>query len=397
MDRSGAPEITPERAGHYRLQPGGHRAFEPRALPPDPRLELSGVLQEQLSKADRALGRLDGSITTLPHPDLFIFMYLRREAVLSSQIEGTQSSLNDVLSAEASILDPDRPSDVDEVVNYISAMKVGLERLETLPVSTRLFREIHGVLLAGRRGDHRDAGRFRTRQNWIGPAGCTIDEAAFVPPPPDRVEAHLADLERFIHGDSGLPLLVKVALVHAQFETIHPFLDGNGRLGRLLITFLLHERGVLTRPVLYLSAYLKRHRSRYYELLQRVRDGGDWEAWILFFLQGMEEVSHQAATTTREILLLRERLRQLIVDHLPRSAGTAHQILEHLFSHPIVSISQLCEATEQSFPSVNNIVKRLEALEILREMTGRTRNRRYQFKEYIRLFSMESPPRHAAS
>ena len=339
---------------------------------------------------------MDGSITTLPNPDLFIFMYLRREAVLSNQIEGTQSSLSDVLSAEASILDPDRPADVDEVVNYIAALKVGFERLKTLPVSARLFREIHGVLLAGRRGDHHDAGRFRTRQNWIGPTGCTLHEAAFVPPPPDQVEAHLANLEHFIHEDSRLPLLIKVALVHAQFETIHPFLDGNGRLGRLLITFLLHERGVLTRPVLYLSAYLKQHRSRYYELLQRVRDQGDWEAWILFFLVGVEEVSHQAATTTREILLLRERLRETIVDHLPRSAGTAHQILEHLFSHPIVSVSQLREATDQSFASVNNIVARLETLGLLREMTGQARNRRYQFTEYIRLFSVDGNPREAA-
>ncbi len=213
-------------------------------------------------------------------------MYVRKEAVLSSQIEGTQSSLQDVLAAEAKVLSPNRPQDVDEVVNYVRAMNHGLERLSHLPVSIRLIREIHAELLAGVRGSHLTPGELRTSQNWIGPGGCTLNEATFVPPPPHEVAAHLSQLEQFLHSDSGLPLLVKIGLAHAQFETIHPFLDGNGRVGRLLITFLLCEQKVLEKPVLYLSYYFKRHRQEYYDQLQAVRDKGAWEDWIEFFLRG---------------------------------------------------------------------------------------------------------------
>ena len=267
---------APSRAGRYIRQPTGYKAFLPAALPPNPPIQLTGELQTLLSRADLGPGRLDGSIQILPNPDLFVYMYVRTEAVLSSQIEGTQSSLQDLLAAEAKIFTPNRANDVDEVVNYVRAMNYGLTRLSTLPVSVRLICEIHGKLLQSVRGSLLTPGELRTTQNWIGPAGCTLNEAVFVPSPPQQVGQDMAQLEEFIHNDTSLPLLIKIGLVHAQFETIHPFRDGNGRVGRLLITFLLCEREVLTKPVLYLSHFFKQHRQQYYEELLAVRDDGTW-------------------------------------------------------------------------------------------------------------------------
>ncbi|MGH8569207.1 MAG: Fic family protein, partial [Gammaproteobacteria bacterium] len=275
---------TKGRAGTYQKQPTGYRAFIPAPLPPDPPIQLEGGLQARLSMANLALGRLDGSIQTLPNPDLFVFMYVRKEAVLSSQIEGTQSSLQDLLAAEARLLSPEVPEDVDEVINYVRAMNHGLARLAELPVSVRLIREIHEHLLRGVRGTRLTPGELRRSQNWIGRGGCALNEATFVPPPPEVIPQALVDLERFLHAHDDLPLLVKIGLAHVQFETIHPFLDGNGRVGRLLITFLLCEKGVLLNPVLYLSHYFKRHRETYYALLQKTRDEGAWEEWLAFFL-----------------------------------------------------------------------------------------------------------------
>ena len=246
-----------DRAGSYVLQSTGYRAFNPKPLPPNPPLDINPEMQTLLSEADRALGRLDGSIQTLPDPDLFVLMYIRKEAVLSSQIEGTQSSLQDVLTAEARILSSDRPSDVDEVINYVHAMNYGLERLSNLPVSIRLIREIHERVLKGVRGSRLSPGELRTSQNWIGPAGCSPNEAIFVPPPPGEVIQHLGALETFVHSETNMPLLIHIGLAHAQFETIHPFLDGNGRVGRLLITFLLCERGVLLKPGIVSIALLQ--------------------------------------------------------------------------------------------------------------------------------------------
>lgn len=264
-------------------------------------------------------------------------MYVRKEAVLSSQIEGTQSSLQDVLAAEAKILSPDSPQDVDEVVNYVTAMKYGILRLEELPVSIRLIREIHEKLLSGVRGIHLTPGDIRRSQNWIGPSGCTLSEATFVPPPPHEVPQHLSDLEKFLHSDIPIPFLLKVGLAHAQFETIHPFLDGNGRVGRLLITFLLCERKLLIKPVLYLSYYFKANRAQYYDELQAVRDHGTWESWIQFFLRGVAEVAEQATSTARRVLQLREDDRNRITEKLGRVAGNGHRLLEHLYEHPILS------------------------------------------------------------
>jgi Fic family protein len=314
-------------------------------------------------------------------------MYVRKEAVLSSQIEGTQSSLQDVLAAEAKILAPDRPKDVDEVVNYVRAMNHGLKRLADLPVSVRLIREIHAELVQGVRGSHRTPGELRTSQNWIGPGGCTLNEASFVPPPPHEVPQKLAELEKFLHTNTGLPLLIEIGLAHAQFETIHPFLDGNGRIGRLLITFLLCERQVLLKPVLYLSYFFKRYRQQYYEQLQSVRDGGTWEQWLTFFLKGIVEVSGQATDTARRILDLREAHRRAITENLGRAAGNGHRVLEHLYEHPIVSVNEVQSLIATTYPAANDLVARMVDIDILREVTGQARNRKFIYQTYIQLFN----------
>ena len=378
------------RAGTYRQQPQGFRAFIPSPLPPDPPIRIEGRLQALLSEADLALGRLAGSIETLPNPDLFVFMYVRKEAVLSSQIEGTQSSLQDLLSAEAQLFNPDRPDDVGEVVNYVSAMNYGLARLETLPISVRLIRELHAKLLSGVRGSNLTPGDLRTSQNWIGSAGCTLNEAIFVPPPPDEVPKALGALELFLHQTDSLPLLIKIGLAHAQFETIHPFLDGNGRIGRLLITFLLCEKKILEKPVLYLSHYFKRYRQVYYEHLQAVRDSGAFEEWLAFFLRGVIDVSKEAAKTARVILRLREDHRDLIAGHLGRAAGNGHRTLEYLFRHPIVDVNAIRELIGTSYTTANQLVDRLAEINILEEVTGQVRHRKFRYTSYIRLFSDEA-------
>jgi Fic family protein len=380
-----SPRVTSTRGGRYVAQPSGYRAFLPAPLPPKPAIRLAG-LQRLLSDADRALGRLDGSIQTLPNPDLFVYMYVRKEAVLSSQIEGTQSSLQDLLSEEAGAGGEHRAGDVGEVVGYVRAMNHGLRRLAKLPVSVRLIREIHKELLRGLRGSHLEPGELRRSQNWIGPGGSKLNEAIFVPPPPSELPAALGALEKFLHDDDRLPLLVKIGLAHAQFETIHPFLDGNGRIGRLLITFLLCEHGALTKPVLYLSHYFKRHRTEYYERLQAVRDRGDFEAWLAFFLRGVAEVSAQAAATAGRILELRERHRRAITTGLGRAAGNGHLILDHLYEQPVVSVTDIRGLLGTTFPGANQIVRRLVGLKILAEITGQARHRRFRYDGYIKLF-----------
>ncbi len=378
---------TSNRAGTYLTQPTGYRAFIPAPLPPQPPLNLTGELQSLLSAADRALGRLDGSVLTLPNADLFVFMYVRKEAVLSSQIEGTQSSLQDLLAAEAQILDRNVPRDVDEVVNYVQAMNDGLKRLNELPVSVRLIREIHAKLMEGVRGGRLSPGELRTSQNWIGPGGSTLNTASFIPPPPHEVPPALGDLERFLHAEDTLPPLVKIALAHVQFETIHPFLDGNGRVGRLLITFLLTEREILHKPVLYLSHYFKQHRQTYYDRLQAVRDHGEWEEWLVFFLRGVVEVAMEASATAKQILQLREEHRAAITGRMARGAANGHKVLERLFDRPILSVNDVREITGITFAAANNIVSRLVELGILSEITGNARNRRFSYAPYIALFT----------
>lgn len=387
---AGAP--LHHRAGRYIAQPTGYRAFSPAPLPPQPPVRLEGELQALLSKADRALGRLDGSIHTLPNPDLFVFMYVRKEAVLSSQIEGTQSSLQDLLAAEAHILSPELPRDVDEVVNYVTAMNYGLARLAELPVSVRLIREIHERLLQGVRGARLTPGELRRTQNWIGPGGCTLAEATFVPPPPHEVPEALGALENFLHTGSDIPALIQIGLAHAQFETIHPFLDGNGRVGRLLISFLLCQREILVKPVLYLSHYFKRHRAEYYERLQAVRDTGDWEGWLAFFLRGVASVSLEATDTARRILALREDHRARVTQGLGRAAGNGHKVLEHLYQRPIVAVTDVEALTATSYTAANNLVSRMVELGVLVEATGYRRNRLFRYQAYIDLFGESGEP-----
>lgn len=389
---SSASETTIQnRAGRYVLQPAGYRAFVPAPLPPYPPVQLTGELRRLLSQADRALGRLDGSIQTLPNPDLFVFMYVRKEAVLSSQIEGTQSSLQDLLAAEAEILCPERPRDVEEVINYVRAVNHGLERLTDMPVCIRLIREMHRVLLEGVRGSDRKPGELRRGQNYIGPRPGTLAQAVFIPPPADLVPETLGELESFLHSEDDLPLLVKIGLAHAQFETIHPFEDGNGRVGRLLITFLLCERQVLMKPVLYLSYYLRRYRQEYYESLQAVRDTGDWEGWLTFFLRGVAEVSAQATETARRILALRENHRALIAQYFGRASGNGHRLLEWLYERPIVSVNEVQDLIGTSYPAANALVSRMEDHGILREITGHRRNRRFRYEDYVQLFADAEP------
>ncbi|ACB01031.1 MULTISPECIES: Fic family protein [Cyanophyceae] len=374
------------RAGQYVQQVEGYRAFIPKPLPPSPEIEMDQEMWNLLSLADRALGRLDGSTDALPNPDLFVFMYVRKEAVLSSQIEGTQASLIDVLEFESQTLDPDNPQDVEEVVNYIAAVNYGLERLQSLPVSLRLIREIHKKLMQGVRGAERSPGEFRRTQNWIGAGGCTLQDASYVPPPPHEMKLCLDNLEKFLHDLRPMPPLLKIGLAHAQFETIHPFLDGNGRAGRLLITFLLCEQQILQRPLLYISYYFKKYRTRYYDLLQGVRDAGDWESWLKFFLRGIAETANEAARTARQIVQLKEEHRILLLERMGRKSGNAIALLETLYFKPIFTVEHAMEVTRLSYPNANRLVKDLCNIGLLEEITGQKRNRAFCYAPYLAVF-----------
>jgi Fic family protein len=375
-------QTTSSRSGRYVRQLSGYSAFIPTPLPPDPPLQL-GTFVPLLSQADQAIGRLDGVGRTLPNPDLFVAMYVRREAVLSSQLEGTQSSLDDVLAFE---LDGSRtrfPDDVAEVVNHVAAMNFGLQRLETLPLSLRLIREIHEHLLEGVRGSGKDPGEFRRTQNWIGARGALLADAAYVPPPPAELMAALGDFEKFLNEPGDMPSLIHAALAHAQFETIHPFLDGNGRVGRLLITFLLVCRGVLHRPLLYLSYYLKRHRTEYYDRLTSVRLDGDWEGWLRFFLQGVYETAEEATSTAGKIVSMREQHLALVSD----LGANGIQLLDHLYRQPMLDIKAAVKALRVSWPTANKLAAAFEERGVLVEVTGHHRNRVFRYSPYLALFA----------
>ena len=378
-----APNTT--RGGRYVRQLTGYSAFVPATLPPDPPVDL-GRLAPVQSAADLAIGRLDGLSRTLPNPDLFVAMYVRREAVLSSQIEGTQSSLDDVLAYELDSRSAELPGDIAEVVNHVAAMNYGLERLATLPLSLRLIREIHGRLIEGVRGAEKGPGEFRTSQNWIGPAGASLRAAAFVPPSPTDMAAALDNFERFLHS-TDLPPLVHAGVAHAQFETIHPFLDGNGRVGRLLITFLLVHRGVLQRPLLYLSYFLKRHRAEYYDRLMAIREGGDWEGWLQFFLRGVAETSEEATGTATAIVGMREAHRASV----QAWGGHSLKLLDYLFERPLINVNVASEYLGVSWPTANKLVQQFEEAGILGEVTGHKRNRVYRYDPYVALFSEPVP------
>lgn len=375
------------RSGEF-IKQNGYEAFIPAPLPPDPSLALDGEILTLLSEADLAVGRLDGVIQTVPNPNLFVAMYVRREAVLSSQIEGTQSTLEDLLAIELEPSAVGLPDDVEEVVNYVSAMNYGLDRLATLPLSKRLICEIHAELLRTARGAHRRAGEFRQNQNWIGPENAPIERATFVPPPVPEMRIALDEFERFLHDPHGLPVLVHVGLAHAQFETIHPFIDGNGRVGRLLITFMLVHHGVLHRPLLYLSHYLKQNRAEYYDRLTAIRRRGDWEGWIRFFLQGVADVAEEATGTARSILTLRDRHRELIQD----SVGVnGLRLLDLLFERPLVNVNLVKDRLGVAFATANHLVAELEAAGLLREVTGGRRGRIFRYEPYLDLWR-DRPP-----
>lgn len=362
---------------------GGERvqAFLPAPLPPVPPLALDGRLQQLLEDALLALGRLDGLSALLPSPGLFLYTYVRKEAVLSSQIEGTQSSLSDLLLFELDEVPGVPLDDVVEVSNYVAALEHGLTRLrEGFPLSNRLIREIHGVLLARGRGSSKEPGEFRRTQSWIG--GSRPGNAAFVPPPPQAVANCMSDLERFLHAGETLPVLLRAGLSHVQFETIHPFLDGNGRVGRLLVTLLLCQAGVLREPLLYLSLFLKQHRDDYYRLLDRVREEGDWEDWLEFFLSGVQQIAGGAVSTARRLLTLFE------ADHAEieargRAAGSALRVHEVLKQRPLVSLAEISRRISLSFPAVATAMALLMELGIASEITGKKRNRVFGYTRYL--------------
>ncbi len=388
------PKINKPRVGRYiicRVPHESYQAYIPPPLPPQPAVDMSG-LEPVLERANQALGRLDGITLVLPDPDLFLYMYVRKEALLSSQIEGTQSSLSDLLLFESDEAPGVPLDDVQEVSRYVAAMSHGLKRLRAgFPLSLRLIREIHDVLMKGGRGGHQTPGEFRRSQNWIG--GTRPGNAVFVPPPPnEELDNCLTDLEKFIHAEEPpLSILVKAALVHVQFETIHPFLDGNGRLGRLLITFLLCAAGVLRDPALYLSLYLKRNRQRYYELLQQVRLEGSWETWVEFFLRGIEETANQAVETARQIVALLASDRGK-VEALGRPATSTLLIFLFLQKRPILSISHASKSLKMSIPTVSKSINHLVKLGIIKETTGRQKGRVFAYKKYVDILSQGTEP-----
>lgn len=358
------------------------RAFVPAPLPPVPPLALNGALREALDRALLALGRLDSVYSILPDARLFLYTYVRKEAVLSSQIEGTQSSLSDLLLFELDETPGVPLDDVAEVSTYVAALEHGLKRVrENFPLSNRLIREMHGLLLATGRGAGKQPGEFRTSQNWIG--GSRPSTAVFVPPPVQHLQDCMAALERFLHDEpERTSAIVKAALAHVQFETIHPFLDGNGRVGRLLITLILCVEGVLREPLLYLSLYFKRHRPRYYELLDTVRRDGDWEEWLAFFAAAVSETADAAVDTARGLLDLFQADRDKILT-LGRASASALRAHRELQRRPLITISRLTEATGLSAPTAGKTLKDLVKLGIASETTGRKRNRVYAYREYL--------------
>jgi Fic family protein len=375
------------RAGRYIKQLEGYRAFEPVDLPPIPEIKLDQPLIGLLSHADTEVGRLDGLARTLPDADLFLAMYVRQEALLSSRIEGTECTMDDVLSFE--LLPSGQPNlDVTEVVNYVAALNHGIARLDQLPLCNRLLRESHAVLLRSGRGMEKSPGEFRRTQNWIGPGGCTLTTATFVPPPPHVMEARMGTLETYVH-EASLPTLLVAGLVHAQFETIHPFLDGNGRTGRLLISLLLHQREVLTKPVLYLSSFLKRNQAEYFNRLTAVREEGDWEGWLGFFLIGVMESARNASTTAGAI----HRLRELDQSRLSSAGGLASDLvlLDGLYRQPLINAAWVQALLMVSPTTANKILSRFCGAGILRETTGSNRNRLYRYDEYVNLFETSDP------
>jgi Fic family protein len=377
-------------------QASGYLAYVPAPLPPDPEVALDAGAVDLLSRADQALGKLDGVATLLPNPDLFVGMYVRKEALLSSQIEGIDSSLDEVIRFEEGEqpVEGKRLHDTAEVVHYVRALNYGIRRLADLPLSLRLIREIHAELMRGVRGDGKAPGEFRVTQNWIGARGGNLANATFVPPPVPEMKLALDSLEKFLHERrerperAHYPVIVECALAHAQFETIHPFLDGNGRLGRLLIALLLHERRVLSQPLLYISLYLKANRLEYYDRLTAVRKNGDWAGWIKFFLKGVEQTGLEAVETAKKVIAFREQA----IRTASALGPTELKLLEFLFGHPLTDIQTAQKQLGVSYNTAAGSIGKLEKANLLKETTGRQRNRIFRFSAYLHLFESPSGP-----
>jgi Fic family protein len=380
--------------GTYKTSTAGGesvRAYVPAPLPPAPPLDLDGSRAVLLERATQALGQLDGVASLLPDKWLFLYAYVRREAVLSSQIEGTQSSLSDLLLYEIDQAPGVPLDDVAEVSNYIAALEHGVERLRSgFPLCNRLLREMHAKLMSGARGGDKDPGNFRRSQNWIG--GTRPGNARFVPPPPEEVESCMGALEVFLNENQTLPVLLKAALAHVQFETIHPFLDGNGRLGRLLITLIIQHGGLLSEPLLYLSLHFKSHRPLYYELLDRVRSHGDWEAWVNFFLEGVHETAKGAVRTANALAALFQKDRELVLGTGLAGRVSLLAAFEALRARPILNLAELAKASSLSFPTASKAIEKLSILGIARELTGQRRNRLFVYSAYLDLLTNEEIP-----
>lgn len=390
-------EITKRETGYYEVRTAysdkPYKTFIPKPLPRTSEIQMDNSLWDLLDTANRALGRLDGVTALLPDPYLFTYLYIRKEAVLSSQIEGTQTTLSQLLLFETEQAPGVPLVDVREVLNYVNALQYGIASITTPnrpPISLRLIKEMHGILLTDGRGSRNHPGEFRQDQNWIGPG--KINEASFIGPPPDKVQDCLSDLERFLHDiPERTPVLIKAALAHVQFETIHPFSDGNGRMGRLLITLLLCAEGALQQPMLYLSLYLKANRGEYIERLQRVREYGDWEGWLRFFLQGILETSQQAVNAAQEILRLFEADRKRIAS-LKQQANSPLRVHEVLQKKPLISIRTAAKEMSMSVPTVTKGMERLEKMGIATEVTGGQRNRLYIYKQYVDILNEGTKP-----
>lgn len=379
-----AKDFQAPSAGRVVKMPQGYLAFVPSLLPPA--LKYDNELVLALSRADAALSELSGLGRQLPNPHLLISPYVRREAVLSSRIEGTKASLSDLLLDELDAgVSRSGDDDVREVRCYVTALEYGLKRLSTLPLSLRLVREIHARLMKGVRGEQATPGEFRRSQNWIGPSGSTPAAASYVPPPPDHMDALLADWEQFLHTRDRFPDLIQCAIMHEQFQAIHPFLDGNGRVGRLLITLFLVERGRLSQPLLYLSAYIEAHRQDYYDLLQRVRTHGDWTAWLLFFITGVLDISTEAAGQARRLIDLREQSRGRL-----RDKAKALMLLDELFVNPYMTVAKAERVLKVSNPTARQAVLLLERKGLLEEVSGRQWGRLYLAKPIMNVLEPPS-------
>ncbi len=360
-------------------------SYIPNPLPP--KIELDWELANLLSEANIKLGELSGTGQLLPNPHLLIGPFIRREAVMSSRIENTQSGLDQLFLFEADETEMARIPDVQELVNYVNAMEYGIGRLPRMPVSSRLLCEIHSILMSGVRGEHASPGLMRTSQNWIGKPGSTLMNATYVPPPVTEMKECFSDLEKYIHSKPKEPALIQCALIHYQFEAIHPFVDGNGRIGRLLITFLLIEKGLLSQPLLYLSDYFERYRDSYYELLLNVSQKGEWNAWLTFFLEGVRQQAEDALSTIQKLLTLKEEYE--IIAREPNVPKTVSSLIDALFGNPIVSISELAKSWNSSYPTVKRGVDYLVERGKLREITGQRRNRIFEASEILDIIMTE--------